>query len=260
MDLRYAVLALAAAPPFGIACSSFGTAPDADAGASAEASVPLDVTTATDGAVVDRALPSSLDPDVRPPGELDASVEDSSLLDTSRVDAGLAKKRVFLTEATFPGTFASGTTVDAQLEADARCATEARALGSTWYAYLSVPTVSAGSRLPDGASWRLPGVVAGTFGALVFPSRAAIVLGPEEPIVLGANGLPAVAPGLDDAVWTGTFADGTIDFAGHCNSWAGGTEVDHLGRIGSAGGLRGNWSSAGAASCQKTARFYCFEQ
>ncbi len=252
-----------------IACTTFGS-DDASRAASGPGVGPP--TPGVDGAP---PPPDAARPDA-PPGALDANVVDASEADASDgsdppdtdrppLDAGSPPlvKRVFVTTDPYPGMFGAGT-LDAQDEADALCAASARAggggLGSTWRAYVSLPSRAAVTRLPLNAEWHLPAITGGP-GDLVFASRDKIVDGPLTPINVNVVGvaIPVIIPLPPTPpdpiyVWTGTNATTTPN-GSNCSSWTAAGQA----LCGNASAKDATWTASTQCNCEKGARLYCFE-
>jgi hypothetical protein len=139
--------------------------------------------------------------------------------------------------------------------ADTQCQDLAKTalLGGSWVAWLSDATTNALDRIPDVGPWY------SMDGAMVFASRAQIVLGPVHPINRDELGR-SIGNGL--AVWTGTYPDGGRA-PETCTSW---TTNDNAGRalIGIVGATSYEWTQTltigGLAPCDYVAPITCFEK
>lgn len=132
---------------------------------------------------------------------------DGSAQHAPSIDATVAKKRVFLTQAEYQADFGDLAGADALCNASAAGA----GLGSTWMAWLSNGTVSAIDRISDVGPW-----YAVDGATLVFNNKANLATTPANPISLNEHGGATPAGHF---VWTGTRLGGT-KASDHCRGWS----------------------------------------
>jgi hypothetical protein len=157
--------------------------------------------------------------------------------------ACLPGKRVFVTSATFEGTFGSA------LEGDAKCQSVAAALGGTWMAWLSDSTTSPPARFTKSTDPYLlldATVIAADWTALL----TGTLMAPID--------LDETKASVQGSAWTGTSFPGGVASSNVCLNWKGGQGA--LGDIGDTGATTSDWTFSGSLACSSAAHLYCFEQ
>ena len=136
--------------------------------------------------------------------------------------------------------------------ADALCQAEANAanLSGTFIAWLGTAASAPASRLPYNATWRVVGV--STPLAL---GRPALTDGTLD-VAIDRDATGALVP--NGNVWTGTTTAG-VTSAANCANWTDDTALSTA-NVGTSGLTNSSWSAAGTATCDGTARLYCFQQ
>ena len=163
--------------------------------------------------------------------------------------------RVFVTTAAVQGGFYGGPDgVDANCQDSAAAA----GLGGMWTAWLSTNDngvmADAINRIVGQGPWIR------TDGEVAFENRAQLTIGPSVPIAYDQSGTK-VEDTLNPNVWTGTTVNGISPGPGtDCWAWSIVTS-GHVAEVGAfaAAGPGPDWTQTGLLSCEKLARFYCFE-
>jgi hypothetical protein len=141
--------------------------------------------------------------------------------------------------------------------ADALCELEGHEnnmnVGRVFVSWLSMTGSSAISRLMGGR-WRLPDK------RIVFSEQLKIQSGPDIPINMHADGTVFTPDGGDpdeEALWTGTFANGTgtgVD----CNGWTSQLGPGTSGVVGTDDPVK--WTDNGVRACDVAYAILCFQQ
>ncbi len=173
--------------------------------------------------------------------------------------------RSFVTAGTFHGDLEQqGGGSDGSDGADRLCASAANAasLGGNWIAWVSTSSVDALARLRNGARWTLiDGVTE------VFPSKAAIQLGPRQAIDVTEAGDSLLSSGAaPERVWTNTDRFGRNSTQGQndaCNDWSDQAGIAAVGVLfdpALGAGLGLSWTDTRQPQgCGAEYHLYCFE-
>jgi hypothetical protein len=172
-------------------------------------------------------------------------------------EAGGPRKRVFFTNATFPGQIdPNGIAIDGVEAADQACQNAAFVvgLGGTWVAWLGDLMTQPTTHVRDASPWYLVDRT-----TLVFATYADLTssAGPAHAIDQDEMGFPV---GVDSLVWTGTQSFGIVDVINNCNNWT----MSAAGMQGAVGDATATtlWTTAlpPTSGCDQMHHLYCFEQ
>jgi len=189
---------------------------------------------------------------------------DTTTADATSTGGELVAKRVFITAASFNGDLeAQGGGAGGIDGADRLCMAAAAAASADgeWVAWVSSKDIDAGSRLAADGRWTL------LDGATeVFPSKAAIQLGPKHAIdMTEAGDTLAFGGGGMVKVWTNTdkFGNNVTDGQNDaCEDWTGQTGVAAVGTLfdPELGGPGLSWTDTKLPqACGDEYHLYCFE-
>lgn len=176
--------------------------------------------------------------------------------DSTDATTASSHRRIFVTDATWPGYFGRGAGGRDQSPTDAadalcRTAAEGAGLGGSWRAWLSsggTAFANAADRIADTGPWYLMGT-----DTLVFNNKANLLNTPLAPIEINEHGVAL----LEGRVWTGSQVGGQL--ADDCNAWRSGSEYRATAGDLSATGTA--WTNAGVSDCDSVdAHLYCLEQ
>jgi hypothetical protein len=189
----------------------------------------------------------------------DSATGDGAMGDGANGDgeAGGPRKRVFFTNATFPGQIdPNGIAINGVVAADQACqnAVFLAHLGGTWVAWLGDLMTNPTTHVLDASPWYL---VDGT--TLVFATYAGLtsVNGPVHAIDHDEMGFPV---GANSLVWTGTQTFGSVNVIDNCSNWTM-SAASAQGAIGDATSTS-LWTAAlpSTDTCTQMHHLYCFEQ
>jgi hypothetical protein len=233
------------APEAGAADTAGGVMDSGNDGADAASDAPRDAA-AADGGASDGATGDG------PTG--DGPTGDGP---TGDGEAGGPRKRVFFTNATFPGQIdPNGIAIDGVVAADQACQNAAFIvnLGGTWVAWLGDLITDPTTHVRDASPWYLVDRT-----TLVFATYAALTSanGPVHAIDHDEMGFPV---GVDSLVWTGTQTFGIVDVINNCSNWTM-SAASAQGAVGDATGTT-LWTAAlpPTDTCNQMHHLYCFEQ
>lgn len=214
-------------------------------------------------AMADDAMAEDMTPDDTTADDMLASPEPEA--DPDPVVAAPMALRSFVTAGTFHGDLEQqGGGSDGSDGADRLCASAANAasLGGNWIAWVSTSSVDALARLRSGARWTLiDGVTE------VFPSRAAIQLGPRHAIDVTEAGDSLLPSGAAPVrIWTNTDRLGRNSTEGQndaCNDWSDQAGIAAVGVLfdpALGAGLGLSWTDTRQPQgCGGEYHLYCFE-
>lgn len=159
-------------------------------------------------------------------------------------------KIVFVTSNEYPADLAGfGDDPDPLAVADQLCelAADAASLRGSYHAWLSTAAQPAVDRIQTDGPW------VGVDGAMVFPNRASLSIGPESRLGLDERGHFVVG----DA-WTGTNELG-LPTLSTCEDWTE-ASIDAGATAGTIGGMGGEWTDSWELPCSWEAHLICFER
>lgn len=175
----------------------------------------------------------------------------SSASSSSSSSGGVRARPVFVTQGTFPGTFANGK--NAIDEANRLCDQAAGVGPGAFVAWISVAGSPIQARLPTDVEWHLGNVG----GPVVFASRADFIAGkaPAVAIDADANNVRVADDVGPTLAWTGSTENG-LPSGQDCVGWASGPPQG--GRAGIVGDKTKNWTNAQTVACDQPHHLYCF--
>jgi hypothetical protein len=131
-----------------------------------------------------------------------------------------------------------------------------------WHAFLAIPASDAGpaqraaDRVLGAGPWKRMD------GAVAFPTRTALLVGPASPLSINEYGA-AIGDG-QVGVWTGTGGDGAASsIQRSCGAWTYGKAAPFnlvTGTTGNATVAGAGYMFTGEAPCNAQNRLYCFEE